>query len=327
MRGMGRQRQTRTVKVGLAALMLVAGCDLDGGTRDLGLRAQLPGGLRVTMADAYATVFSIARPDRVHVGLSICTGTLIAPTVLLTAAHCVTIEPGDDTYEVQDADEFFISNGPSVDSLGDDLTVVDIDVHPDYVPGTAFFDLAMVHLEQDATVHTGGRWMRVARSFDEAHIGLPRGADIVGYGGNAYPDPYYDPADAPEVGARLHVPHELDKLGCDADDPACEYRNLALSYDNSPNAGFCGASGGGPVLVFRDAEGKAAPMPWQYLEDDSPTPRGGTMVLAAVVSRVVDADACVGEGIATRIDPALDFVRDVLPEDPPPRRSLPLPWD
>lgn len=289
--------------------------------------AELPGGLRTTRASTYATVFSIARPDRIHVGLSICAGSLIAPTVLLTAAHCVTIEPDDGTYEVQDAGEFFIGNAVSVDSLGDELQAVAIDVHPDYIPGSAFFDLALVHLNEDATPLTDGQLVRVARSLDESHVGIERGADIVGYGGNDYPDPYYDPARAAEIGARLHVPHEIAKFGCDADDPACEYRNLALSFDNTPEAGFCGAGGGGPVLVFRDVFGDPAGAPWQYLEHHSPVPEGGVAMLAAVMSRVVEDEACTGEGIATRVDTAMDFIAEVLPEDLPAHRPVPKPYD
>ncbi|MEM6995117.1 MAG: trypsin-like serine protease [Myxococcota bacterium] len=316
-----------TMMAGLVATVLVAGCSEGNSLRPLGLTNERAGGLRVTTADVYSTVFSLARLDTISVEASICSATLVAPTVLVTAAHCVTIERGDGEYKIQDVDDFYLENGISVEELGGDLAVDAIEVHPEYEPGTAFFDIALVYLDQDATPLTGGRLMRVARSIDEGHVGLARGANIVGHGGNDYPDFYYDAVDAPEKGARLHVAHELSKFGCNADDPACDYGNLALSYDNSPEAGFCGSAGGGPVLLFRDAQGDPAAMPWQYLEADSPVPPGGSVVLGGVVSRVVEPEDCVGEGIATRLDSAIGFLDDVLPEDPAPRRSLPLPWE
>lgn len=305
MRGMGT--------LGLALLMVASACDLDGGPRDPGLHGELDGALLPTRSTVYGPVFALARPDRVNVGLSLCSATLIAPTVLLTAAHCVTIEPGDGSYEIQDPSEFFVTAGEEVASLSEDVAVEAIEVHPEYIAGTAHRDLAVVLLADDATALAGGFVMPVARYMEAGHLDLERGVDIVGHGGTDFPEPY-GAREQSGVGSRMHLPHVLDDFGCSSpDDPACESRELVLTWDNSPEAGFCGGGDGGALLVFRDAEGNPTQAPWQYLESSSPIPPGGSVALAGVVSRVdAGEDGCTGEGIAARVDTAMAFIERFL---------------
>ena len=299
--------------VALWALVLgMGGCDPDAGPRDPGLHGEQAGALLPTRSSAYAPVFALARPDRINVGLSLCSATLIAPTVLLTAAHCVTIEPGDGTYEIQDPGEFFVTAGEEVSSLHEDVAVDGIVVHAEYIAGTAHRDLAVVLLAEDATALTGGAVMPVARWMEAGHL-VERGVDIVGHGGTAFPEPYA-PREQSGIGSRLHLPHELDGLTCDVeDDPACWSDEMVLTWHNSPDAGFCGGGDGGALLVFRDANGDPAPAPWQYLEDSSPVPPGGSVALAGIVSRVdAGEDGCTGEGIAARLDTAMVFIEPFL---------------
>jgi len=299
--------------VSVALLVTAGACDLGGGPRDPGLHGELDGALLPTRSVAYGPVFALARPDRVNVGLSICSATLIAPTVLLTAAHCVTIEPGDGSYEIQDPSEFFVTAGEQVVSLSEDVAIDAIEVHPEYIAGTAHRDLAVLLLADDATALAGGLTMPVARWMEAGHLDLERGIDIVGHGGDDFPEPY-GAREQSGVGSRMHLPHVLDDFGCSVEgDPACEARDLVLTWDNSPEAGFCGGGNGGALLVFRDAEGNPTPAPWQYLESSSPVPPGGSVALAGIVSRV-DAgdDGCTGEGIAARVDTAMAFIEPFL---------------
>ncbi|MEM6995118.1 MAG: trypsin-like serine protease [Myxococcota bacterium] len=299
--------------LGVAALCGVAtlGCDPDGGPRPLGVRGDATGGLLATHSPIYDVVFSLARPDPVAFALPVCSATLIAPTVLLTAAHCVTAEPGDGSYRVQDPDAFFVSAGADVEVLREDLQVVEIAVHPDYIAGSAYRDLAVVVVDDDATAFTNGLVMPVARGLGKGYIGLPRGIDLVGHGGTEYPEPFERNEDR-GPGTRLHVPHELASFGCAAEDPACDDAAVSLSFDNSPQAGFCGADLGGPVLLFRDGGGEPTPVPWQYLQTDSPIPPGGTAEVAGVVSRIVPRDGCRGEGLVARVDTAGAFLSPYL---------------
>ena len=299
--------------VSVALLVTAGACDLGGGPRDPGLHGELDGALLPTRSVAYGPVFALARPDRVNVGLSICSATLIAPTVLLTAAHCVTIEPGDGSYEIQDPSEFFVTAGEQVVSLSEDVAIDAIEVHPEYIAGTAHRDLAVVLLADDATALAGGLTMPVARWVEAGHLDLERGIDIVGHGGDDFPEPY-GAREQSSVGSRMHLPHVLDDFGCSVeDDPACEARDLVLTWDNSPEAGFCGGGNGGALLVFRDAEGNPTPAPWQYLESSSPVPPGGSVALAGIVSRVdAGEDGCTGEGIAARVDTAMAFIEPFL---------------
>jgi len=72
-----------------------------------------------------------------------CTATLIAPRVVITAAHCLGFDP-PNVYDV-----FF---GPSVEQGGTTIAVVGGRAHPDYDPNTFAHDIAVLLLASDAPV-------------------------------------------------------------------------------------------------------------------------------------------------------------------------------
>lgn len=72
-----------------------------------------------------------------------CTGTLIAPRIVVTAAHCLGFDP-PNVYDV-----FF---GPSVEQGGTTIAVVGGHVHPDYDEATFAHDIAVLILASDAPV-------------------------------------------------------------------------------------------------------------------------------------------------------------------------------
>ncbi|MGE0790701.1 MAG: trypsin-like serine protease [Sandaracinaceae bacterium] len=74
-------------------------------------------------------------------GALLCTGTLIAPGVVLTAAHCVTpLEPQA---------VFF---GPVLELPEDRVDVARVRAHPEYDPNTLLHDIAIVELAYDVDV-------------------------------------------------------------------------------------------------------------------------------------------------------------------------------
>jgi hypothetical protein len=72
-----------------------------------------------------------------------CTATLIAPRVVITAAHCLGLDP-PNVYDV-----FF---GASVEQGGTTIAVIGGHAHPEYDPNTFAHDIAVLLLASDAPV-------------------------------------------------------------------------------------------------------------------------------------------------------------------------------
>ena len=64
---------------------------------------------------------------------SACTGTLIAPTVVLTAAHCFEVQEGGESYFTLATDVSAYAGGPDEPVPGG-VRVVRSVIHPDYNP-------------------------------------------------------------------------------------------------------------------------------------------------------------------------------------------------
>lgn len=99
-----------------------------------------------------------------------CTGTLIAPRLVLTAAHCITETPFGSNLEVLFGDDVA---APAA-SL---LRVMEVQVHPAYRAGDAMADLALLILEQSAPAPPAA--LNTA-PLDDAWVG--RSIRLVGFG-------------------------------------------------------------------------------------------------------------------------------------------------
>ncbi len=145
----------------------------------------------------------------------LCTGTLVAPDVVLTAAHCEVLG--------NDADQFFL--GPSIFEAGETIAVVSTDSHPYYNAETKEHDLAILRLEQPVEIEPMA--LNLA-AVDDSWFGTVLHA--VGYG-NA--DVYN--------GEILGTKRETDLDFSDWSD--------SLIWHESEGHNTCSGDSGGPIFV------------------------------------------------------------------------------
>jgi hypothetical protein len=102
-------------------------------------------------------------------GATWCTGTLVAPRVVLTAAHC-----GIDARTVFDYRAVF---GGDVAAAAGEVALVDAHLHPDYDDATGRNDFALLHLAEEAPAAPVPLF---AGPVDDALVG--QGLRLVGFG-------------------------------------------------------------------------------------------------------------------------------------------------
>ncbi len=182
-----------------------------------------PGGVGTSRAGGYGIVGGEATTDWPAVVAyllgggegGLCSGTLIAPRVVLTAGHC-----GDGA---QPGDQVFIGS-----SLFEPGTYVDVDeviVHEGYNPSTGVRDLALVILEDDAGVEP---IELNVEEVDDDWIGAS--LHVVGFGNE---DVY--------AGTTAGIKRETDV--------DLVWVDGHLIYHETPGHNTCSGDSGGPVLV------------------------------------------------------------------------------
>lgn len=127
------------------ALLLLAACAPE--VADVGEgalhRAAMVGGTP-TVGDPATVALAIPRARCGDPMVAFCSGVVVAPRVVLTAAHCVTDERGPLSAEV-----FF---GSDVAATGDHADVVSVAVHPGYDPDSGAFDAALVVIDPPTAI-------------------------------------------------------------------------------------------------------------------------------------------------------------------------------
>lgn len=217
------------------------------------------------------------------IGSMICSGTLIAPDVVLAAGHCQEPELARPDVHV---DYYFSlssdvsSFGPHVQTLPEDAVRVNaFEVHPSYSPGQASSgvgktdDLALLYLSQPFSV-APVPLMQPAQARTALQAGNQM--TIVGYGRSQHL--FFS---AGNDGVKQQGISTLEKLGA-----------FEMQIGRGPTDAFkCFGDSGGPTL-FTDADGRD----W----------------LAGVTSRGASYGNCRDGGIDTRIDPYVGWIEASL---------------
>jgi MYXO-CTERM domain-containing protein len=157
-----------------------------------------------------------ARCDETNLRI-VCTGTLIAPRVVLTAAHCLREQGSDATWEV------YFGSPVGGDAQGRFVVVTDAVADPGWDPNTHELDLALLRLSDPAPVAP----QPLATTLPASLVGAT--ARVVGYGETA--------AGVIPDGARRQTTMKVSTLD-------------AKSFRADPAPGnSCGGDSGGPMLA------------------------------------------------------------------------------
>jgi V8-like Glu-specific endopeptidase len=222
-------------------------------------------------------------------GSTLCTGTYIAPRVVVTAAHCMRSDQIPDqafVYYGKDYlhDQAQLPNIPKPGKRSNWARVESHVVHPDYSASVNYPDLSLLLLDRDLPFDP--------IELDHQHINdrVDQGK-IVGWGGELALTPDITQVEGAGIKRSANVPILGSPTAADyhADDPnpgmldANIRRNLLKTDGRAPHANTCAGDSGGPLLVERHGEQELAGVGfWTGL-------------------------SCEDYAVFTRIDPFLDY--------------------
>ncbi len=214
-----------------------------------------------------------------------CSGTLLSPTVFLTAGHCTSAPAATATIWFESDLQSLRESGETLYPLPDDLSVSGTTyTHPDY-DDNAFYlnDLGVVVLDEPVVMDEYGQLPELGY-FDQFFV--KRGVNkqlftAVGYGLQRSM-PEAGGADALTEAKLVRMQATLRIINQDAAFGEKKAGNSVLFTNNAATGGTCSGDSGGPIFV------------------------AGSTVVAAVTSYGLNA-RCAGTGGGYRVDTADDL--------------------